>query len=131
MPRCTPIARRRASTPTASKTPPRARTAHHRADYRRDPLLGEVRGRAWPDKPYACRDYGSLVSLGTGTGTSVGNLMGVLFSANWFVEGLFARLMYMSLHLMHHEAVLGARRTAVLALARFLVKRATPRVKLH
>lgn len=117
--------------PDGRPLPPRAQTAHQQADYLRDALLGEARGRAWPDKPYAYRDYGSLVSLGTGTGTSVGNLMGVLFSANWFVEGLFARLMYMSLHLMHHEAVLGARRTAVLALARFLVKRATPRVKLH
>lgn len=109
--------------------PPRAQTAHQQADYLRHALLAEARGRAWPDRPYAYRDHGSLVSLGTDT--TVGSLMGGLFGATWFVEGLFARLMYMSLHLMHHEAVLGARRTAVLALARFLVKRATPRVKLH
>jgi NADH dehydrogenase len=44
---------------------------------------------------------------------------------------VFARMMYLSLHLMHHAAVMGATRTAVLALARFLVKRATPLVKLH
>jgi NADH dehydrogenase len=39
--------------------------------------------------------------------------------------------MYASLHLMHHRAVLGTIRTGVLALARFLVRRATPQVKLH
>jgi NADH dehydrogenase len=32
---------------------------------------------------------------------------------------------------MHHQAVLGTLRTGVLAVARFLVKRATPLVKLH
>jgi NADH dehydrogenase len=36
-----------------------------------------------------------------------------------------------SLHLMHHQAVLGTLRTGVLAFARYLVKRATPLVKLH
>lgn len=115
--------------PDGRPLPPRAQTAHQQASYLRQALLGEGKGRPWPDAPYVYRDHGSLVSLGTGT--SVGNLMGGLFGASWFVEGLFARLMYMSLHLMHHEAVLGVRRTAVLALARFLVKRATPRVKLH
>ena len=82
-----------------------------------------------PLKPYRYRDFGSLVSLGTQT--SVGNLMGNLFRSTWYVQGLLARTMYVSLHLMHHQAVLGTLRTAVLALARFLVKRATPLVKLH
>jgi NADH dehydrogenase len=36
-----------------------------------------------------------------------------------------------SLHLMHHQAVLGAVRTGVLAVARFLIRRTTPLVKLH
>ena len=58
--------------------------------------------------------------------------MGNLFkSTTWFVEGLFARMVYVSLHLMHHRAVMGSMRTAVLAMARFLVKRARPLVKLH
>ncbi|HMN58315.1 MAG TPA: NAD(P)/FAD-dependent oxidoreductase [Ottowia sp.] len=115
--------------PGGRPLPPRAQTAHQEASYLGRALLGEARGRPWPEAPYVYRDHGSLVSLGTST--SVGSLMGVLFSKSWFVEGLFARLMYMSLHLMHHEAVLGVRRTTVLALARFLIKRATPRVKLH
>jgi NADH dehydrogenase len=40
-------------------------------------------------------------------------------------------MMYLSLHLLHHQAVLGTIRTGVLAMARFLVRRATPLVKLH
>jgi NADH dehydrogenase len=75
------------------------------------------------------RDYGSLVSFGQST--SVGSLMGSLKGLSWFVEGSVARLMYVSLHLMHHAAVLGALRTGLLALARFLIKRSKPIVKLH
>ena len=57
--------------------------------------------------------------------------MGSLQGLSWFVEGFFARMMYVSLHLMHHAAVLGTVRTGVLALARFLIKRSAPLVKLH
>lgn len=109
--------------------PPRAQTAHQQADYLLDVLLRQARGKAAKSAPYVYKDHGSLVSLGSRS--SVGSLMGALFSKSWFVEGLFARLMYVSLHLMHHQAVLGTTRTAVLALARFLVKRAKPLVKLH
>lgn len=49
--------------------------------------------------------------------------MGSLKGLSWFVDGLVARLMYVGLHLMHHRAVVGTRRTALLALARFLIKR--------
>ena len=109
--------------------PPRAQAAHQQADYLVQALLRQARGQAPLGKPYQYRDYGSLVSFGQST--SVGSLMGSLRGLNWFVEGFFARMMYVSLHLMHHQAVLGSVRTGVLALARFLVKRATPLVKLH
>jgi NADH dehydrogenase len=109
--------------------PPRAQTAHQQADYLYARLLKLVAGRAVDRAPYIYRDHGSLISLGTTT--SVGNLMGNLFKSTWFVEGVFARAMYVSLHLLHHKAVLGMLRTSVLAVARFLVKRATPLVKLH
>jgi NADH dehydrogenase len=108
--------------------PPRAQTAHQQADYLFEALLCRVLGKPLPAKPYVYRDHGSLVSIGTQS--SVGNLMGSL-RATWFVEGLFARWLYVSLHLMHHQAVLGSLRTGVLAVARFLVRRATPLVKLH
>jgi NADH dehydrogenase len=39
--------------------------------------------------------------------------------------------MYMSLHLMHHRAILGTSGTFVLALARLLQRRVSGRLKLH
>ncbi len=105
--------------------PPRAQAAHQQADF----LFGTLCGRELPRHPYAYRDYGSLVSFGQST--TVGSLMGSLKGLSWFVEGFFARMMYVSLHLMHHRAVLGTIRTGVLAIARFLIKRSTPLVKLH
>jgi NADH dehydrogenase len=115
--------------PDGRQVPPRAQSAHQQADYLVDTLLRLQAGKPTNPRPYIYKDYGSLVSLGTRS--SVGSLMGSLFRATWFVEGLFARMMYASLHLMHHQAVLGTVRTGVLAVARFLVKRATPLVKLH
>jgi NADH dehydrogenase len=115
--------------------PARAQVAHQQASYLARILLSRERDSAvsgphtQPDPPYVYRDYGALVSFGQHT--SVGTLMGALRGAHWFVEGTLARLMYASLHLMHHRAVLGAVRTAVLALARFLVRRSRPLVKLH
>lgn len=120
-----------AACPTADGgwVPPRAQAAHQQASYLVAALTQRAQNKPAPDRPYAYQDHGSLVSLGTQS--SVGNLMGNLFRSTWFVQGLLARTMYVSLHLMHHQAVLGTLRTAVLALARFLVKRATPLVKLH
>jgi NADH dehydrogenase len=109
--------------------PPRAQAAHQQADYLRATFLHRADGKPEQDKPYTYRDYGSLVSLGHAT--TVGSLMGALRGASWFVEGFVARMMYLSLHLMHHQAVLGSVRTATLAIARFLIRRSTPLVKLH
>lgn len=109
--------------------PPRAQAAHQQADYLLDTFVRAAQGKAAGGKPYRYRDYGSLVSFGQTT--TVGSLMGSLKGLSWFVEGFFARTMYVSLHLMHHRAVLGAVRTGVLALARFLIRRTTPLVKLH
>ena len=108
--------------------PPRAQAAHQQADYLLKTFLHLEANRPPPDAPYVYRDYGSLVSIGREN--TVGNLMGSL-RASWFVEGFLARIMYTSLHLMHHQAILGSLRTGVLALARFLIRRTTPLVKLH
>ena len=120
-----------AACPTAEGgwVPPRAQAAHQQASYLHDLLLRHAMDKPAQKRPYVYRDHGSLVSLGTQT--SVGSLMGNLFKSTWYVQGLLARTMYVSLHLMHHQAVLGTLRTGVLAVARFLVKRATPLVKLH
>jgi NADH dehydrogenase len=108
--------------------PPRAQAAHQQADFLMKTFVNRDAGRAPPKDDYVYRDYGSLVSIGHKT--TVGNLMGSL-RASWFVEGFMARIMYLSLHLMHHQAILGSMRTGVLAVARFLIRRTTPLVKLH
>jgi len=109
--------------------PARAQAAHQQADYLAAKITARLRGRPEPTEPYVYRDHGSLVSLGQDAG--VGSLMGKLAGRGLFVSGTLARLMYMSLHLMHHRAVLGISRTATMALARLLMRRTRPRVKLH
>jgi len=109
--------------------PPRAQAAHQQADYLVQTFVRASRGKPPPHLPYTYRDYGSLVSIGHST--TVGSLMGALRGFSWFVEGFSARMMYLSLHLLHHQAVLGTGRTALLAIARFLIRRTTPLVKLH
>ena len=109
--------------------PARAQAAHQQASYLADRILARTEGQDGADEPYAYRDNGSLVSLGREAG--VGSLMGKLSGRGLFVSGTLARWMYMSLHLMHHRAVLGVWRTAALALARLLMRRTQPRVKLH
>jgi NADH dehydrogenase len=115
--------------PDGKLVPPRAQAAHQQADYLFDTFMRQHAGKPPPARPYVYRDYGSLVSFGQTT--SVGSLMGSLKGLSWFVDGFVARMMYVSLHLLHHRAVLGTVRTGVLALARFLIKRSTPLVKLH
>jgi NADH dehydrogenase len=109
--------------------PPRAQAAHQQADYLFGQFMRVARGHQMQAATYVYRDYGSLVSFGHSN--TVGSLMGSLRGLNFFVEGYFARMMYASLHLMHHAAVLGMLKTAVLAVARFLIKRSSPLVKLH
>lgn len=109
--------------------PPRAQAAHQQADYLLKNLINRATGKPLQTDPYIYRDYGSLVSMGQQT--TVGSLMGSLKGLSWFVEGFFARMMYVGLHLMHHQAVLGSLRTGLMAVGRFLIKRSTALVKLH
>lgn len=109
--------------------PARAQAAHQQADYLYKRLSQQLRGLPQDDKPYHYEDQGSLISLGQSAG--VGSLMGKLAGRGLFVSGTLARLMYMSLHLMHHQAILGFWRTGALALGRLLMRRSRPRVKLH
>ena len=109
--------------------PARAQVAHQQASFLLKTLESRIAGSQPENREFRFRDYGSLVSVGRSRG--VGSLMGVLSGKSWFVEGLLARLMYMSLHLMHHLAVLGPVRTVSLAIGRLLMKRGAPRVKLH
>lgn len=108
--------------------PARAQAAHQQATYLAQVLSALLRERAMT-APFTYQDLGSLVSLGDNKG--VGNLMGGLAGRNFFVEGLIAKWMYMSLHLMHHRAILGTGKTVLLAVARLLQQRVSGRLKLH
>ncbi|MBX3479035.1 MAG: FAD-dependent oxidoreductase [Caulobacter sp.] len=108
--------------------PARAQAAHQQADYLAR-VLGARLAERRHEPPFQYRDFGSLVSLGESRG--VGSLMGGLGGPNFFIEGLVAKWLYMSLHLNHHRAILGTTKTVVLALARLLQERVSGRLKLH
>ena len=107
--------------------PPRAQAAHQQSDH----LVRELARRLSkkPVRPFQYRDFGSLVSLGEYT--TVGNLMGNFVGGNMWVEGLFARWMYMSLYKLHEMALHGFWKMALTTLSRFISRRTEPHVKLH
>jgi NADH dehydrogenase len=107
--------------------PPRAQAAHQEASHLVKQFERRLKGK--PLKPYRYRDFGSLVSLGDYS--AIGSLMGFLKGRSLFVEGLFARLMYRSLHLMHEAALHGWVRASLRSLSRAISRRGVPAVKLH
>src|ERR1700720_535811 len=107
--------------------PPRAQAAHQQAAHMVRQIERRLRGE--PLLPYSYRDFGSLVSLGKHS--TVGNLMGFLFGRGFFIEGLFAGVMYRSLRMLHERALHGTRRAVLGLLARGLSPRTGPPVKLH
>jgi NADH dehydrogenase len=110
----------------STPVPPRAQAAHQEAAHMVRQIERRLRGE--PLLPYTYRDFGSLVSLGKHN--TVGNLMG-LFGRGFFIEGLFAGMMYRSLRMMHERALHGTRRAVLGLLARGLSPRTGPPVKLH
>lgn len=107
--------------------PPRAQAAHQQASHLVRQINAQMKGKALT--PFRYRDFGSLVSLGSYS--TVGNLMGNFMAGNIWVEGLFARVMYLSLYKMHEMALHGFWKTAFSSLGRFITRRTEPHVKLH
>jgi NADH:ubiquinone reductase (H+-translocating) len=107
--------------------PPRAQAAHQQATRLADNLERRIAGKA--PRPFVYRDFGSLVSLGEYS--TVGSLMGALVGGSLFIEGLFARFMYVSLYRMHLYALHGFAKVFFDTLARMITRRTEPRVKLH
>ena len=107
--------------------PPRAQAAHQQASYLYAQILRLLRGK--PLKDYRYRDFGSLVSLGKFS--TVGSMMGALVGGNLVFEGMFARMMYLSLYKMHEYALHGPVKVALDTLARLINRRTEPHVKLH
>ena len=107
--------------------PPTAQAAHQQASHLVGTLKRRLRGE--PPRPWTYRDFGSLVSLGEYS--TVGTLMGRLIGGALFIEGYFARVMYISLYKMHLYALHGFARVFFETLARVITRRTEPRVKLH
>lgn len=57
--------------------------------------------------------------------------MGGLIGGSILIEGLFARMMYLSLYKLHELALHGWVKTTLDTLARLITRRTEPHVKLH
>jgi NADH:quinone reductase (non-electrogenic) len=107
--------------------PPRAQAAHQEASHLYTEILRRLKGQ--PLRPFVYKDFGSLVSLGEYS--TVGSLMGFVVGRSFFIEGLFARLMYRSLYKMHEMALHGPFKVMMDTLSRLITRRTEPTVKLH
>lgn len=107
--------------------PPRAQAAHQMASLVYKSIVNRMKGKPLPEYHY--HDYGSLVSLGR-YGT-VGNLMGNLSRGSMMIEGLMARMMYLSLYKMHQTALFGPFRVVMLSLSHLFRRSVHPKIKLH
>lgn len=107
--------------------PPRAQAAHQQADAVFKAIHCRLAGK--PVKDFRFTDHGSLISLGRFN--TVGNLMGKLTGSTMLVEGLLARLLYVSLYRAHLMAVHGLMRMVLDTLAQWLRGKTVPRIKLH
>ncbi|MFQ5546198.1 MAG: NAD(P)/FAD-dependent oxidoreductase [Acidiferrobacterales bacterium] len=112
---------------SGSQVPPRAQAAHQQASLLVKSLRNRLAGRRLPE--YVYRDYGSLVALGKYS--TVGTLMNRLFRGSVMIEGVVARLVYLSLYKGHQIALFGWYRVALLTLANLLRRRVSPEIKLH
>ena len=107
--------------------PPRAQAAHQESSHLVPSLDRRLRGLE--PRPFRYRDFGSLVSLGNYQ--SVGTLMGFATGGTLRLEGLLAKLFYLSLYRMHVWALHGFWRMALDTLARAIRSQTDPKVKLH
>lgn len=102
--------------------PARAQVAHQQADFMVRVIKARLRGTPLPNFKY--RDFGSLVALADYS------TLGVLFR-NVKMQGLLARLAYLSLHKRHLQALHGTFKVALDTLVKALTRRTEPRIKLH
>lgn len=108
--------------------PPRAQVAAQQARYLARVLMAREAGQTAPE-PFVFRERGSLISLGREE--AVGAVQTGRKGGRLFIEGMIADWLQMSLLLDHHRAILGVRRTVLLALARMLQAGGTGRTRLH
>ncbi|MEM7026999.1 MAG: NAD(P)/FAD-dependent oxidoreductase [Pseudomonadota bacterium] len=110
--------------------PPRAQAAHQQADLLTKSIINILHNK--PIKDYQYIDYGSLINLSRYS--TVGNMMGNLLgkkAGSLMIEGLLARLIYVSLYLMHQITVKGYVRVFLLTFANIMTRKSKTRMKLH
>ena len=107
--------------------PPRAQAAHQQSSHLFSQINQIIEGKTL--KPYQYRDFGSLVSLGEYS--SVGSMMGGLIGGSLMVEGLFAKVMYISLYKLHQLALHGWVKVFLDTVSRLIHRRTHSIVKLH
>ena len=107
--------------------PPRAQAAHQQASHLVRQMESIIEGR--PLRNFKYKDFGSLVSLGKFS--TVGSMMGGLVGRNLFIEGYFAKLMYLSLYKLHELALHGWVKVFLDTLVRLINRRTDSVVKLH
>ena len=102
--------------------PPRAQVANQQSILLAKSMKARLAGQPLPTFKFT--DKGSLVSLSEKS--TVGNLMGDIN-----VQGIFARIMYVSLYRLHQVAIHGFFKTGVLMIKDLLARSSGPRLKLH
>ncbi len=113
-----------------SFVPPRAQAAHQQASLLYKSINNLLDKKQLPEYRYV--DYGSLINMSKYS--TVGSLMGniaKLWSHSLFVEGIFARIVYLSLYKMHQLALHGLIRVGLTSIANLLTRKSKPRMKLH
>lgn len=107
--------------------PPRAQSAHQMASIAAHNVLARRSGKSL--KPFVYQDFGSLISLSRFS--TIGNLMGNLLRGTVFVEGILARLFYLSLYRMHQKAVHGPFSTLLIMIGDRIHRATRAELKLH
>ncbi|SNX29186.1 NADH dehydrogenase [Polynucleobacter meluiroseus] len=107
--------------------PPRAQAAHQQASHLYNQINQILKGK--PLEEYRYRDFGSLVSLGEYS--TVGSMMGGLIGGSLMVQGIFAKLMYLSLYKLHQLALHGWIKVILDTISRAIHRRTDSVVKLH
>ena len=110
--------------------PPRAQASHQQASMLVKSMQCRLENKPLPEFRYV--DYGSLVNMSRYS--TVGNLMGNLagkISGDIMIEGVIARLVYMSLYKMHQLSLHGFFRVMLITIANILTRKSRPRMKLH
>lgn len=102
--------------------PPRAQVANQQAILLAQSMRARLAGGTLPT--FSFSDKGSLISLSNQN--TVGSLMG-----NINVQGVLARLMYVSLYRLHQVALHGVFKTGVLMSKDLLSRSSGPALKLH